>query len=104
MGFDAGDMNLFRYCGNDPVDQSDPSGLSFGEMVLTDPILNMTPEKIRFAGNGFIGLGMIGGGIAGGFFFAGFPAIAGTVGAGSGLVAGIGYVLTLVADVEERQH
>jgi RHS repeat-associated protein len=27
-GFDAGDMNLFRYCGDDPVDGSDPMGLS----------------------------------------------------------------------------
>jgi hypothetical protein len=27
MGFDAGDMNLFRYCGDDPVDRSDPMGL-----------------------------------------------------------------------------
>src|SRR2546430_16391709 len=26
-GFDAGDMNLFRYCGDDPVDRSDPTGL-----------------------------------------------------------------------------
>lgn len=26
-GFDAGDMNLFRYCGDDPVDLSDPMGL-----------------------------------------------------------------------------
>jgi RHS repeat-associated protein len=26
-GFDAGDYNLFRYCGNDPVDRSDPTGL-----------------------------------------------------------------------------
>jgi RHS repeat-associated protein len=26
-GFDAGDMNLFRYCGDDPVDKSDPMGL-----------------------------------------------------------------------------
>jgi len=26
-GFDAGDMNLFRYCGDDPVDGSDPEGL-----------------------------------------------------------------------------
>jgi RHS repeat-associated protein len=25
-GFDAGDMNLFRYCGDDPVDHSDPTG------------------------------------------------------------------------------
>jgi len=26
-GFAAGDMNLFRYCGDDPVDRSDPTGL-----------------------------------------------------------------------------
>ena len=26
-GFDAGDMNLFRYCGDDPVDRTDPTGL-----------------------------------------------------------------------------
>lgn len=27
-GFDAGDMNLFRYCGDDSVDGADPTGLS----------------------------------------------------------------------------
>jgi RHS repeat-associated protein len=27
MGFEAGDANLFRYCGHDPVNQSDPFGL-----------------------------------------------------------------------------
>jgi RHS repeat-associated protein len=27
LGFDAGDMNLFRYCGNDPINRSDPLGL-----------------------------------------------------------------------------
>jgi RHS repeat-associated protein len=26
-GFDAGDMNLYRYCDDDPIDQSDPTGL-----------------------------------------------------------------------------
>ncbi|MGI9086412.1 MAG: RHS repeat domain-containing protein [Chthoniobacterales bacterium] len=26
-GFDAGDVNLFRYCGDDPVDKGDPTGL-----------------------------------------------------------------------------
>jgi RHS repeat-associated protein len=26
-GLDAGDMNLFRYCGDDPVDHTDPTGL-----------------------------------------------------------------------------
>jgi RHS repeat-associated protein len=29
-GFDAGDMNLFRYCADDPVDHSDPMGLDWG--------------------------------------------------------------------------
>lgn len=29
-GFDGGDMNLFRYCGDDPVDLSDPTGLFAG--------------------------------------------------------------------------
>jgi len=27
-GFDAGDMNLFRYCGDDPEDHTDPMGLA----------------------------------------------------------------------------
>ena len=27
-GFAAGDANLYRYCGNDPVSETDPSGLS----------------------------------------------------------------------------
>jgi RHS repeat-associated protein len=31
-GFDAGDMNLFRYCGHDPVNWNDPSGL--GEQIV----------------------------------------------------------------------
>ena len=26
-GFDAGDMNLYRYCDDDPVDRTDPTGL-----------------------------------------------------------------------------
>ena len=26
MGFAAGDNNLFRYCGNDPMDRTDPNG------------------------------------------------------------------------------
>jgi len=30
-GFDAGDYNLFRYCGNDPEDRTDPMGLTDAE-------------------------------------------------------------------------
>ena len=30
MGFKAGDKNLFRYCGNDPIDRIDPMGLLSG--------------------------------------------------------------------------
>ena len=29
-GFDGGDINLFRYCGDDPIDLSDPTGLLAG--------------------------------------------------------------------------
>ena len=32
MGFGAGDLNLFRYCGGDPVNQVDPSGMIWGEI------------------------------------------------------------------------
>ena len=34
-GFDAGDMNLFRYCGDDPVDRSDPMGLDYIDIEFT---------------------------------------------------------------------
>jgi RHS repeat-associated protein len=30
-GFAAGDYNLFRYCGNDPVNKTDPMGLEYDE-------------------------------------------------------------------------
>ncbi len=33
-GFDAGDYNLYRYCGNDPEDRVDPMGL--GPWAVTD--------------------------------------------------------------------
>jgi RHS repeat-associated protein len=60
IGFDAGDMNLFRYCGGDPVDRNDPLGLlgedysfaeaeraargwvkreAFGQTAKSDPVL-----------------------------------------------------------------
>jgi RHS repeat-associated protein len=38
-GFGAGDMNLYRYCGDDPVDRSDPMGLA--DQTLADRIWNM---------------------------------------------------------------
>ena len=34
-GFDASDMNLFRYCGDDPVDRSDPMGLDYIDIEFT---------------------------------------------------------------------
>jgi RHS repeat-associated protein len=37
LGFDAGDMNLFRYCADDPVDKTDPTGL-WGWSVMSPPI------------------------------------------------------------------
>jgi RHS repeat-associated protein len=35
-GFDAGDYNLFRYCGNDPEDLTDPMGLDTHESLLSN--------------------------------------------------------------------
>ena len=35
IGFDAGDMNLFRYVGGDPVDRTDPTGLYDPNSSLT---------------------------------------------------------------------
>ncbi len=32
-GYSAGDMNLYRYCGNSPVDLVDPSGLCYSGLV-----------------------------------------------------------------------
>ena len=45
-GFDAGDMNLFRYVGDDPVDKGDPMGLAaVPHMGYYDQPL-FPPEKI----------------------------------------------------------
>lgn len=41
MGFDAGDANLFRYCGGDPVNGSDPFGLD-RDHDLHDPDIPTT--------------------------------------------------------------
>ena len=41
--FDAGDYNLFRYCHNDPIDFTDPMGLTYGSTAgqhLTPEILD----------------------------------------------------------------
>jgi RHS repeat-associated protein len=34
--FEAGDYNLYRYCHNDPVNKSDPTGLTDAERILQD--------------------------------------------------------------------
>lgn len=33
-GFNGADVNLYRYCGNDPTNQTDPTGLITGEAAL----------------------------------------------------------------------
>jgi len=36
--FDAGDYNLFRYCHNDPIDLTDPTGLDMAGPAPTSTI------------------------------------------------------------------
>jgi RHS repeat-associated protein len=43
-GFDAGDMNLFRYCADDPVDRSDPTGLVASPTDILKPNLIITGQ------------------------------------------------------------
>jgi len=44
MGFDAGDANLFRYCGHDPVNGSDPLGLD----AVTERVTVTAPEPVDY--------------------------------------------------------
>ena len=37
IGFAGDDSNLYRYCGNDPVDRSDPTGLDAEQNATADP-------------------------------------------------------------------
>ncbi len=57
-GFDAGDYNLFRYCGNDPEDRVDPMGLN--------AIFSASGDWARIANNGENIGGDSGGGSSGG--------------------------------------
>jgi RHS repeat-associated protein len=43
-GFSAGDYNLFRYCGNDPVDRTDPTGLVSNPTDILKPNLIITGQ------------------------------------------------------------
>jgi RHS repeat-associated protein len=53
--FDAGDYNLYRYCHNDPVNKSDPTGLK-EELVGTIMRDRMWDFACRMdSGNGFQG-------------------------------------------------
>src|SRR5207302_3122135 len=45
-GFDAGDMNLFRYCDDDPLDLSDPMGLE-GEDYTLDQAMRAARALVR---------------------------------------------------------
>jgi RHS repeat-associated protein len=52
-GFDAGDMNLFRYCDDDPVDRSDPTGLDWNYFPDREPRdFDHIPEISRKSDNG----------------------------------------------------
>ncbi len=48
-GFDAGDYNLYRYCGNDPLDRTDPMGLEVvgNQTEVSSPIKPTIRDKVR---------------------------------------------------------
>ncbi len=48
MGFAAGDNNLFRYCGNDPIDRVDPMGL-YGEGYGLDEATEVAKTLVKEA-------------------------------------------------------
>ena len=43
-GFDAGDMNLYRYCDDDPVDRTDPTGLLSEIQQAIDQYKRLRPD------------------------------------------------------------
>ena len=45
-GFDAGDNNFFRYCGNDPMDRVDPMGTEYGASTDAHALRISTMDKI----------------------------------------------------------
>jgi RHS repeat-associated protein len=49
MGFGAGDNNLFRYCGGDPVNRNDPTGFSGATVTVDGDTVNIT-LPIAFSG------------------------------------------------------
>jgi RHS repeat-associated protein len=64
IGFAAGDINLFRYVGNNPVNYTDPFGLDEGRVVVTGaPIPQNKRDKVGSVppGGGFGGGGHHGG-------------------------------------------
>jgi hypothetical protein len=46
--FEGGDYNLYRYCGNDPMDLTDPTGLCSGSGSTGSYWLNNTPTGSRY--------------------------------------------------------
>jgi RHS repeat-associated protein len=58
LGFDGGDFNLFRYVGNNPVNVTDPSGLSCTGLcfeIKKSQLLSCTASNITVTGCGFKG-------------------------------------------------
>lgn len=47
IGFKAGDMNLFRYCGGDPVNRVDPMGLDYGPFSDPDQAFRFFHQKFN---------------------------------------------------------
>jgi RHS repeat-associated protein len=64
IGFAGGDVNLFRYLGNNPVNRRDPSGLIWGEFLgrIVGPLVGASAQEAAIAGRmteALVGAGMI---------------------------------------------
>jgi RHS repeat-associated protein len=60
--FDAGDYNLFRYCHNDPIDMTDPMGLTDAQVTYNpreESYLKALQHALGWPGHGAIQMGLV---------------------------------------------
>ncbi|MFN2507358.1 MAG: RHS repeat-associated core domain-containing protein, partial [Chthoniobacterales bacterium] len=87
IGFGGGDLNLYRYCGGDPVNRTDPSGLapqSHPPPQLRDTSLGRNPFEAFPQGQGISTAGWWEGKPGGNDFYSGFVGRSGGRDGGAG--------------------